>query len=226
MKQSVAFLELSGQRSMNSEAGGMAFHSQTGQDQFVAGLIPEHGKTFVEFGALDGLLDSNSLYFERERGWTGLLIEANPSTFKLLERNRPSAKVCNAAVYDRNGTVEFEKIGGSLYGWSGIKDTIEPQHRQRIEDDVNWWRRRMIKVPCRTLDDILTEFGIHRIDYLSVDVEGAELAVLKAFPFQRYSIDIIGVEDNFGNPELDELIRKNGFYFLQTVGPDRFYRFS
>ena len=204
----------------------MPFHSQYGQDRFVAELIPGRGRIFVEFGALDGLTDSNSLYFEQEMGWSGLLIEANPSTFERLQQNRPNAKLCNAAIFDRNGTVEFEAIGGGLYGWSGIKDNMEPQHRQRIERETEWWSRHTLTVPCRTLDDVLTEFAIKHIDYLSIDVEGAELAILKAFPFARYSIDVLGVEDNFGNPELDMLLRRHGFRFLRTVGPDRFYRWA
>ena len=204
----------------------MSFHGQYGQDKFVAELIPGRDKTFVEFGALDGLSDSNSLYFEREMGWSGLLIEANPSTFEALVRNRPDAKLCNAAIFDRTGVVDFEKIGGALYGWSGIKQSMEPLHESRIKRSVAWFDRRTIQVPCRTLDDVLGEFGIQHIDYLSIDVEGAELAILKVFPFPRYSIDVIGVEDNYGNAELDVLIRGNGFRFLKTIGPDRFYRFG
>ena len=204
----------------------MPFHSQYGQDKFVAGLIPGRGRIFVEFSALDGLLDSNSLHFEEEKGWNGLLIEANPATFGKLKRNRPGAKLCNAAIFDRNGVVQFEQIEGGLYGWSGIKETMEPQHTERIIAKVPPAYRNTISVPCRTLDDVLGEFGIRHMDYLSIDVEGAELALLKVFPFTRYSIDLLGVEDNFGNPELDALLRANGFRFLQTVGSDRFYRWG
>jgi FkbM family methyltransferase len=204
----------------------MTFHSQYGQDEFVAGLIPGRGRIFVEFGALDGLMDSNSLYFERERGWNGLLIEANPASFEKLKQNRPNAKLCNAAIFDRNGTAEFEMIDGGFYGWSGITQSMEPAHRQRIAQQIPASQRSLVSVPCRTLDDVLGEFGIRHIDYLSIDVEGAELAILKAFPFARYSIDVLGVEDNFGNPELDALLRANGFNFLQKVGSDRFYRWG
>jgi FkbM family methyltransferase len=202
----------------------MGFHSETGQDRFVAELIPGRDKTFVEFGALDGLLDSNSLYFEQEMGWSGLLIEANPSAFEALQRNRPDAKVCNAAIFDKAGTVDFEKIDGAAYGWSGIKESMDELHANKIKRVVPWFHRQTIKVPSRTLDDVLTEFDIKQIDYLSIDVEGAELAILKVFPFQRYAIDVIGVEDNFGNAALDALIRSHGFGFLKTVGSDRFYR--
>ena len=48
----------------------MTFHSQWGQDAFIARfLMPHAGGTFFEAGALDGLELSNTLYFERERGW-------------------------------------------------------------------------------------------------------------------------------------------------------------
>lgn len=204
----------------------MSFHSQHGQDQFVAGLIPGRAKLFVEFGALDGVRDSNSLYFEEEMGWSGLLIEANPATFEKLKQNRPKARLCNAAIFDKNGSAEFEMIEGGLYGWSGLTGSMEPAHRQRIAEKVPQDCRRTICVPCRTLDSVLSEFGIRHMDYLSIDVEGAELAILKVFPFARYSIDVLGVEDNFGNPELDVLLRAYGFRFLQKVGSDRFYRWG
>jgi FkbM family methyltransferase len=204
----------------------MPFHSQYGQDKFVAGLIPGRGRIFVEFGALDGLRDSNSLHFEEEKGWSGLLIEANPITFEKLKQNRPGARLCNAAIFDRNGSAQFELIEGGLYGWSGIKECMEPQHSERIAAKVPSTYRKLVSVPCRTLDDVLNQFGIRHIDYLSIDVEGAELALLKVFPFARHSIDVLGVEDNFGNPDLDALLRANGFRFLQTVGSDRFYRWG
>lgn len=198
--------------------------SEFGQDEFVSRLIPKRGGVFVEFGALDGLLHSNSLYFERERDWTGLLIEANPDSYQRLVANRPNCKLLNAAIYDRPGTVEFQKIDGGLYGWSGIREAIEPEHWLRIHGNVPKARQSVVEVPCMTLEAALDVNNITAIDYLSIDVEGAELKILSAFPFGKYEIDVIGVEDNFGNPALDELLVANGFKFLQKVGPDRMYR--
>ena len=200
------------------------FHSEYGQDKFVSDLLPHHGGVFVEFGALDGILHSNSLFFEREHGWSGLLIEANPSAFASLAQNRPHCKTLHAAIYDHSGSVEFEKIEGGLYGWSGIKSTIEPQHRTRIQANIPLENRSVIDVPCVTLDEVLSSNAIKSIDYMSIDVEGAEQKILQVFPFQRYVIDVLGVEDNFGNQELDDLIQQNGFRFLRKVGPDRMYR--
>jgi FkbM family methyltransferase len=200
------------------------FFSEYGQDAFVSGLIPKRNGVFVEFGALDGLLHSNSLYFEREHGWTGLLIEANPDLYWEIVINRPNSNCLNAAIYDRPGTVEFQKIDGGLYGWSGIREAIEPEHWIRIAANVPKARQSIVEVPCMTLEHALDIHGITDIDYLSIDVEGAELKILSGFPFNKYKIDVIGVEDNFGNPVLDDLLTSNGFKFLQKVGPDRMYR--
>lgn len=202
----------------------MTFHSEYGQDSFIANLLPHEGGTFVEFGALDGLLHSNSLYFEREKGWSGLLIEANPSAFASLAQNRPDCALLNAAIYDRSGTVEFEKIDGGLYGWSGIREEIEPQHWSRIFAQVPGWAREIIEVPCMTLEGALNQSDMKDIDFMSIDVEGAEMKVLADFPFERFNINVLSVEDNFGNLRLDDLIRQNGFRFLRKVGPDRVYQ--
>ncbi len=202
------------------------FHSEFGQDRFVAQRLPKREGVFVEFGALDGVLHSNTLFLQQYLGWDGLLIEPNPDAFSRLLVNRPKQKLLNAAVYDRDGMVEFEKISGGLYGWSGIRETIEEPHRARITANVPDTSIERITVPAINLNDALTKFSITHIDYLSIDVEGAELKILSVFPFEKFSIDILGVEDNFGNQELDNLIQSKGFRFLGKCGPDRMYQYS
>ena len=63
----------------------MPYGSQYGQDKCVHETLFQsfHGGTFVEFRALDGLLDSNTLFFGREQGRAGVLIEPNPDAFAL-----------------------------------------------------------------------------------------------------------------------------------------------
>ena len=73
--------------------------SQIGQSKFVDQLLSgRRNGFFVEYGAVDGEYLSNSLFFELERNWTGLLIEANPNYHRtLLDKNRP-AYVMNACL--------------------------------------------------------------------------------------------------------------------------------
>ena len=70
----------------------MKFHSQIGQDRFLL----EHffrgrrGGVFVDIGAYDGEMFSNTLFFERSMGWTGLCVEPLPSAFAKLAATRRS----------------------------------------------------------------------------------------------------------------------------------------
>ncbi|MFZ3584632.1 methyltransferase, partial [Loktanella sp. DJP18] len=55
---------------------GFSYASQAGQDRAVERILNgKRGGTFLDIGAYDGLTGSNSLYFERCLGWTGLLVE-------------------------------------------------------------------------------------------------------------------------------------------------------
>src|SRR5580765_5035293 len=54
--------------------------------------------SFIEAGGNDGLTQSNTYWFERFRGWRGLLIEAVPDQAGLCRQNRPRAEVINAAL--------------------------------------------------------------------------------------------------------------------------------
>ena len=53
--------------------------------QIVLLLYFQTGGFFVECGGFDGETSSNSLFFEKDRNWTGLLIEADPGLYKKLK---------------------------------------------------------------------------------------------------------------------------------------------
>lgn len=192
------------------------FYSEYGQDRFVSSILPHRKGVFVEFGALDGLFHSNTLFLERERGWSGLLIEANPRLYKELTRNRPDCRCMPFAIWKEHGLVEFEIA--PVIGWSGVGEAFHVKHRDRINGPTE-----RVAVQAITLEDALRFSGVTRIDYMSIDVEGAERDILSVFPFAKYDITLIGVEDNYGDPALDRLITDNGYEFLRQIGPDRFY---
>jgi FkbM family methyltransferase len=202
------------------------YYSEYGQDKWLEENVFKGltGGVFFEAGALDGLLHSNSLFFEKERGWNGVLVEANPALIFPLRANRPTADVFGCALGAKKGAAEFEAVSGGLVGWSGLSESIEPQHRKRIDERIPQADRRVIKVKVRTLADILDEADVRFIDYLSLDLEGAELDVLRKFPFDVFTVDVIGVEDNFGNKALYDLLTQRGFEHLARVGQDEMWR--
>ena len=103
--------------------GAMEFHRPDAEDEHVyrryfsrndSEPIVRNG-TYVEMGAYNGVTFSNSLFFERELGWRGLLVEANPKNYADLvrTRNRSSSRntLLHAAVGDVAGTTEVS-VGG------------------------------------------------------------------------------------------------------------------
>ena len=130
---------------------------------------------FVEIGANDGYTLSNTLFLENQFGWTGLLVEANPSYLGRLGTR--SAKVVNKAVAAQKGTVEF--IAAGLYG--GIASSLQSAHADKTRG------AQRISVETATLDEIFMECGVPaRMEFISIDVEGGEIPILEQLCASKY----------------------------------------
>ncbi len=202
-----------------------AFHSEHAQDAWLESNVFKGrlGGTYLECGALDGILHSNSLYFERHNGWRGLLVEANPRVFPYLAQNRPLANSVCCALAGSAGLIRFESIQGPLYGWSGSPDVRTEADDKRVDAHVSTHSRAVYSVAALPLATVLDTYNMRKIDYLSLDVEGSELSILSVFPFERYEIEVIGVEDNNGNEPLAQLLAQKGFRHLARIGQDEIW---
>ena len=184
--------------------------SQLGQDLWVLERTGhKRGGFFVEFGATDGVLLSNTYLLEQEFGWSGICAEPNPKLFEQLCANR-RCKVSSACIGSRTGSrVDF--ILADAYG--GIADfAAEDSHADKREAF-----RQLGAVTTMTtvsLNDFLVEQGAPRhIDYLSIDTEGSEFDILDAFPFDAWTIDLITVEHNYSarRDSIRALLERHGF---------------
>lgn len=203
----------------------MTYHSQHGQDRYLHEHLfgDRRGGVFVEFGALDGLLDSNTLFFERELGWSGVLVEPNPVAFAALERNRPACRLENVAISDGNGTSDFLRIDGDFYGWSGLRERIEAPHRYRIERMVQRDQMEVMEVAVHDLAWLAERHGLHRVDFMSIDTEGSEEVIVRAFPWERLEVEVFCIENNFDNTAIPELMAARGYRKLAHLGTDDIY---
>ena len=68
------------------------YYSQSGEDNFLNANYFKNktNGTFIELGALDGVLYSNTKFFEDTLGWSGILIAPHPYKFQELTKNRPN----------------------------------------------------------------------------------------------------------------------------------------
>lgn len=140
---------------------------------------------FIEIGAYNGKTQNSTIVLEKA-GWDGVCVEALPSNFRKLKKNR-NCKCINGAVYNKSGTVTFVDVGTP--GWSGIKDTHQTKHKERYNNNLY----QEIEVPCYTFDQIA---DFNNIDYLQIDVEGAELVILESIVWENYNIKHLCIEDN------------------------------
>lgn len=180
---------------------------------------------FVEIGANDGVSLSNTYFFEKTRGWSGIVIEPLPNAFKKLEHVRQCITV-NACVCDYDGETTFLEIDGRCEMLSGIPDKYDSGHVRRVRNNLkrHGATSREIVVPCFTLETLLDKHGINYVHYLSIDTEGGEIDILRSIDFQTISIDVVSVENNYFDTSIEEMMKANGYELVAIAGVDEIYR--
>ena len=198
------------------------YASQAGQDQIVDRILGgKRGGTFVDIGAYDGITGSNSLYFEKWRGWSGVLVEPVPTHRATAETMREAPCLPFAVAAD-NGSAPFITVTKGYLQMSGLLDSYDGSMLQRVRDNPQH-AEDTIDVETRTLSDILTDAGIPHPDIVSLDIEGGELSVLKSFPFNQHKVLVWSIENNSGAPDIPKIMRENGYNLIEFCGPDEVY---
>ncbi|KAK2161947.1 hypothetical protein LSH36_107g05111 [Paralvinella palmiformis] len=186
-------------------------YSQRDQSQFVDELLKRKTNGFyIESGAANGEQLSNSLFFEKSRNWSGLLVEANPASFRSMLATRRRAYMVNACLSPRTIPATMSFRVANLIG--GLTDYMEAAHKSRI-DSLMANDTDTIQVQCIPLYSILKAIGVTFVDYFSLDIEGAELDVLYTLPLDKITVDVFSIEyyiphdDNATNSRLEAIKR-------------------
>jgi FkbM family methyltransferase len=173
-------------------------YSQIGQDTYYLENISKNKKNgfFLDIGANDGILTSNTAKLEFEYGWSGICIEANLDLITDLTKNRPNSKVVHSAVWNSSGIVEFEIPVNNVKNTKGHLlsriSNIDRNQKGFRKDTII----KKVQIQAKTITDILKEIGKLPciIDYMSLDIEGAELEALKGIDFSQIDIKFMTVE--------------------------------
>ena len=178
--------------------------AQVHQDQVLINLIGPRGY-FIDLAANDAVEYSNTLALERH-GWNGLCIEPNPRYWYGLSHRKCAVVGALIGATKEKVEVKFRGVYGGIVG----KMDQKLANRKREPDSAVEQRYTS---PFLT---ILEMFNVPKqIDYLSLDVEGAEYLVMKDFPFELYQIKIMTVERP--SNELKKLLEDKGFLFLKDL---------
>lgn len=162
---------------------------------------------FVEFGATNGVKNSNTWLLETKLGWKGILAEPNPFWHADLTANR-TAEIEKKCVSSRSGdSVTFITTNDTDAELSGIANFADADHFAETRS-----RGDRIQLETISLDDLLDKYQAPvLIDYLSIDTEGSEFEILSNYSF-RHKFNTISVESNKKNgPLIEELLLSKGY---------------
>jgi hypothetical protein len=194
-------------------AGGFTFHGAEGQDRWVVLEVYPFVRDgfFVDLGSADGVRKSNTKALE-DLGWNGVCVDPFPSNME--------ARRC------RLFAVPVDSTGGKRVRFRMARDI------GGIEDYLGRWKDATrgvdtVELQTRTVTEILDEVRAPAfIHYMSLDIEGAELAALQGLDFSRYRVGALSIEHNYEEPkrsEIRKLLESHGYRRVRTVEQEDFY---
>lgn len=191
--------------------------AQLAQDLFVLHQLHDQPGThfFVEFGATDGVTLSNTYLLEKQFGWQGILAEPAKCWHPALEGNRHCTIDHRCITGESGRMVDFLEVASDpnseLYISPELSGLASHADNGDWASEIRRNHSNCYQVETLSLNDLLSQHGAPRdIGYLSLDTEGSELEILRAFNFDAYKIHVITVEHNH-KPDL-----RMGIYSLLT----------
>lgn len=195
------------------------YFAQFGEDRILDEIFGHRSNgDCVEVGANDGITDSMTYHFELI-GWKCLLVEPIPDLARKISEKR-NCIVKNYAASSTEGEASFT-IAEEALGMSGLELTRDQRKQIARAGGI----LKEIKVRKKPLDAILEESNFGKIDFISIDVEGHELEVLKGFSIERYQPRILLIEDNSNqtDPTVQNYMKSKGYIIVKRTGVNDWY---
>jgi FkbM family methyltransferase len=182
--------------------------SQLWQDLFVLSELDfKRNGFFVEFGATNGIDLSNTYLLETDFEWVGILAEPARCWHSDLKRNR-SAFIEDKCVWvDSTSTLIFNETSSPELSTIGSFSSGD-LHRKSRESGKEY------SVDTISLNDLLVKYNApNQIDYLSIDTEGSEFAILSSLNFEKYTFKVITCEHAYTKERLNiqNLLESHGY---------------
>ena len=162
-------------------------YSYGGIDSLVLNIFKNQKKGFYLDIGCGHPIKNNNTYLLNKRGWSGINIDLDEENIDLFNSYRKKDVNLATAVSDKEGETDLY-----FYHNKSALNTISKENADFQKAKVSAIKR----IKTQTINKIIenSQFKDRKIDFLSVDVEGSELAILNNFDFTKYSPKVIVVE--------------------------------
>ncbi|MBI3417826.1 MAG: FkbM family methyltransferase [Verrucomicrobia bacterium] len=168
---------------------------------------------FVEVGANEPQGGSQTWFFE-QHGWRGILVEPQSRLCERLRSERPHSQVFQVACGAPGHPKELPFYVAETSGHSSLAKNL-------IDPNTHYVGTELVKV--MTLDDVLAEAGVPHVDFISIDVEGTQLDVLRGFDLRRHRPALLLLEDHLHNLQVHQHVRRQGYRLVKRTGLNNWY---
>tara|TARA_Y100000992_G_scaffold277787_1_gene222881 strand:- start:50 stop:754 length:705 start_codon:yes stop_codon:yes gene_type:complete len=163
------------------------FYSFGGIDNLIQQIFKSQKKgIYIDIGCGHPIKNNNT-YLLNKKGWSGINIDLDIDNIELFKIYRPKDLNICAAISD-----EMKETDLFFYHSRSALNTIDKKTANYQKAKVT----SIKKITTTTLNNVLGEsiYNSSNIDFLSIDVEGSELSVLKNFNFHKFKPKVIVVE--------------------------------
>ena len=199
----------------------MISYAQNFEDVLLRRALPDIVRGFyIDIGAFHPVVDNVTQWFYCQ-GWSGINVEPNPVFQELLRAQRPHDLNLAFAVSGQSGILQLHLL-------DGLSTTVEDVANQHATG--GHVARDVIAIEALSLNDLFERYlNGQTVDFLKIDVEGAETSILTAYPFVRVRPRILVIEatepDSVALTSLEwepDLLAK-GYHFCCFDGLNRYY---
>jgi len=168
---------------------------------------------FVEVGANDPVNSSQTWLLE-QNGWHGVLVEPLSALCGKLRAQRENSQVFQVACSSPDQEGEAEMHVGADTGHSTL---------EMVKASAGTSFAGTERVKITTLDKVLQAAGVQRIDFLSIDVEGHEIAVMRGLDFLKYRPALILIEDGLQDLSRHRFLGARGYKVVKRTHLNNWY---
>lgn len=168
---------------------------------------------FIEVGANEPERRSQTWFLEQQ-GWRGILVEPQVRFEEMLRKFRPRSTVFQVACGAPDHPEQMPLYIAEAPSHSSLGKNL-------VEANTKYLRTEMVKV--MTLDAVLAEAENPTIDFISIDVEGTQMDVLRGFSLQRHHPALLFIEDHLHDLKVHRYLKGQNYRLVKRTGSNNWY---